>query len=86
MLNAQPLKAVRWITPSIFQAQDGSVVDEWTLCQKVKNAGDILKKHWDSWVTLDDFKRIKSAGFNTVRIPVGCKFIIAEVQKGQNLC
>ncbi|MCJ1265206.1 exo-1,3-beta-glucanase [Lobaria immixta] len=60
-----------WITPSIFQAQDGTVVDEWTLCEKVSTAGDILRKHWDTWVTLDDFQKIKDAGFNTVRIPIG---------------
>ncbi|KAL9600947.1 MAG: hypothetical protein Q9219_002882 [cf. Caloplaca sp. 3 TL-2023] len=60
-----------WITPSIFQAQDGSVVDEYTFCSKVKNASDILRQHWDSWVSLQDFQKIKNAGFNTVRIPVG---------------
>lgn len=63
----------RWITPSIFQAQDGSVVDEWTLGAKVPNAAQILQKHWDEWVTLADFQRIAGAGFNTVRIPIGCK-------------
>ncbi|KAI4194451.1 MAG: hypothetical protein LQ346_003679 [Caloplaca aetnensis] len=60
-----------WITPSIFQNLDGSIVDEWTLCEKVPNARDILRKHWDSWVSLQDFQKIKKAGFNTVRIPIG---------------
>ncbi|MCJ1253674.1 exo-1,3-beta-glucanase [Lignoscripta atroalba] len=60
-----------WITPSIFQAQDGSVVDEWTLTEKVPNAADILRQHWDTWATLADFQRIAAAGFNTVRIPIG---------------
>ncbi|KAI9879169.1 MAG: exo-1,3-beta-glucanase [Pleopsidium flavum] len=60
-----------WITPSIFQAQNGSVVDEWTLDAMVPNAGDILKKHWDTWVSLADFQKIAKAGFNTVRIPIG---------------
>jgi glucan 1,3-beta-glucosidase len=63
----------RWITPSIFQAQDGTVVDEWTLCEKVANAEEILKVHWDSWVTRADFDKIKDAGFNTVRVPIGCQ-------------
>ena len=71
----------RWITPSIFQAQDGSVVDEWTLAQKVPNAESILKKHWDSWVTLKDFQKIKGAGFNTVRIPIGCKWAFHGPQR-----
>jgi len=39
----------------------------------VPNAGDILKHHWDTWVTLADFQKIAKAGFNTVRIPIGCK-------------
>ena len=47
------------------------MVDEWTLCQNVPNAADILKNHWDSWVSLADFQRIANSGFNTVRIPVG---------------
>ncbi|KAL9122689.1 MAG: hypothetical protein Q9187_000761 [Circinaria calcarea] len=37
----------------------------------VPNAADILKKHWDTWVSLADFQKIANAGFNTVRIPVG---------------
>jgi len=39
----------------------------------VPNAGDILKHHWDTWVTLADFQKIAKAGFNSVRIPIGCK-------------
>lgn len=46
-------------------------MDEYTLAQKVPNAADILRKHWDSWVSLGDFQRIAGAGFNTVRIPIG---------------
>ncbi|KAL8850563.1 MAG: hypothetical protein Q9221_004520 [Calogaya cf. arnoldii] len=60
-----------WITPSIFQNQEGNPVDEYTLCERTPNARDILKKHWDSWVSLKDFQKIKAAGFNTVRIPIG---------------
>ncbi|KIY02226.1 uncharacterized protein Z520_02364 [Fonsecaea multimorphosa CBS 102226] len=60
-----------WITPSIFQQFGGSVVDEYTLCQQAPNAGDILRSHWDSWVSLSDFQKIAANGFNTVRIPIG---------------
>ena len=63
----------RWITPSIFQAQNGSVIDEWTLGEMVPDAASILKTHWDTWATLADFQKISQAGFNTVRIPIGCK-------------
>jgi glucan 1,3-beta-glucosidase len=60
-----------WITPSIFQQFGGSVVDEYTLTKQIPNAGDILKSHWDSWVSLDDFQKIADNGFNSVRIPIG---------------
>ena len=49
------------------------MVDEYTLGAKVQNASAILKLHWDTWVTLADFQKIAGAGFNTVRIPIGCK-------------
>jgi glucan 1,3-beta-glucosidase len=32
---------------------------------------DALKPHWESFVTITDFKKIRDAGFNVVRIPVG---------------
>lgn len=70
----------RWITPSIFQAFPGhDTVDEWTLCQNHPDtAPGILKNHWDNWVALSDFQIIANAGFNTVRIPVGCKSASVE--------
>lgn len=65
-----------WITPSIFQAYPDSrgIVDEFTLCHSLgaKTAhDDVLKPHWDSWITLRDMQKIAAAGFNVVRIPVG---------------
>jgi len=64
----------RWITPSIFQQFPGhETVDEWTLATNHPDtAPGILKNHWDNWVGLSDFQTIANAGFNTVRIPVGC--------------
>jgi len=63
------------LAPSIFQSLDQSlgIVDEYTLTQKLGTtaAYNILKPHWDSWVTLADFQKIANAGFNTVRIPIG---------------
>ena len=63
-----------WITPSLFDnLNDKSIVDEFTLGQKLGQdaALEILRKHWDSWVTWEDFKKIKDSGFNLVRIPIG---------------
>lgn len=66
----------RFITPSIFEKHstpEWPVIDEWSLCEKLgkQNCADTLKSHWDSFVSLDDFWKIKNAGFNLVRIPVG---------------
>ncbi|KAK1920197.1 hypothetical protein P3342_002493 [Pyrenophora teres f. teres] len=65
-----------YITPSIFEkysSDDKPVHDEWTLCEKVgqSKCAEALKAHWEDFVSLNDFKKIKSAGFNIVRIPVG---------------
>jgi glucan 1,3-beta-glucosidase len=65
-----------FITPSIFESHSTSdypVVDEWTLCEKLgqQACADVLKSHWESFVSLDDFWKIKNSGFNLVRIPVG---------------
>lgn len=48
-------------------------MDEWTFCETLGKTEALkrLQKHWDSWVTLADFQRIKNAGFNVVRIPIG---------------
>ncbi|KAF1937654.1 glucan 1,3-beta-glucosidase precursor [Clathrospora elynae] len=67
-----------WITPSIFDgANQGrpqrDIVDEYTLDEKLGHdvALTILRKHWDSFVTWQDFNKIKQSGFNVVRIPIG---------------
>ncbi|KAF2720500.1 glycoside hydrolase family 5 protein [Polychaeton citri CBS 116435] len=64
-----------WITPSIFQKYPFSqgIVDEYTLCNNLGRDAcyDVLKPHWDSWVTKADFVKIKKSGFNVVRVPVG---------------
>ncbi|KAH9864447.1 hypothetical protein J1614_010381 [Plenodomus biglobosus] len=66
----------RFITPSIFEkysSPEWPVVDEWTLCEKLgqSNCAEALKPHWDNFVSINDFWKIKQAGFNVVRIPVG---------------
>lgn len=48
-------------------------MDEYTLSQKLgcDAALALLRKHWDSFATWHDFHKIKMAGFNMVRIPIG---------------
>ncbi|KAF1363043.1 glycoside hydrolase [Lizonia empirigonia] len=65
-----------FITPSIFEFHSSPgypVIDEWTLCEKLGKQGcyDALKPHWESFVSLQDFQKIRDSGFNMVRIPLG---------------
>lgn len=66
----------RFITPSIFErhsSNDWPVVDEWTLCEKLGKDGcyEALTPHWETFVRLADFQKIKDSGFNVIRIPIG---------------
>ncbi|KAK0940122.1 hypothetical protein LTR29_008317 [Friedmanniomyces endolithicus] len=62
-----------WITPSIFEATPGNVVDEYTFCQTLGSgeASNRLQAHWSSWITEGDFAEMKGYGINMVRIPIG---------------
>ncbi|KAI1175660.1 glycoside hydrolase superfamily [Nemania sp. FL0916] len=47
--------------------------DEWSCVADLgQNAADrAFRSHWQTWITADDLREIKSYGLNTVRIPVG---------------
>ena len=62
-----------WITPSVFDAAGDSAVDEYTLCQTLgrEQATSVLKTHYSTFVTYDDFAAIQAAGLNHVRIGIG---------------
>ncbi|GHJ85708.1 hypothetical protein NliqN6_2110 [Naganishia liquefaciens] len=62
-----------FITPWLFENLDGSIVDEYTFCQNQDRgaAANALRSHWDSWITEDDFRQIRDAGLNHVRLPIG---------------
>ncbi|PGG96511.1 hypothetical protein AJ80_09817 [Polytolypa hystricis UAMH7299] len=61
-----------WITPSVFEQAGEGAVDEYTLSQNLGgNAKRRLSQHWNSFITEADFVRIKAAGLNHVRIPIG---------------
>ncbi|KAF3170116.1 exo-1,3-beta-glucanase [Orbilia oligospora] len=66
-----------WISPSLWDRwkanPSAGPVDEYNLCRVLgKTACQAhLKKHWDTWITQNDFNLIKSYGLNTVRIPIG---------------
>ena len=55
-----------FISPSMFEGLDGSIVDEYTFCQN-QDRGEAegrLRGHWESWVTEDDFRQIAAAGLS----------------------
>jgi hypothetical protein len=55
-----------FITPSIFDPLDGSIVDEYTFGQNQDRgaAEGRLRQHWESWITRDDFYQIRAAGLS----------------------
>ncbi|CAO3598064.1 unnamed protein product [Absidia cylindrospora] len=61
----------RWMGSDVFDQPNSDAQDEWTLSANVANAADLLKQHWDSWVTEDDFKALAAVKVNHIRIPVG---------------
>ena len=48
------------------------------------DANDKWHQHWSSWVSADDFTRMKSYGLNTVRIPVGYWFLQSIVDSSEH--
>jgi glucan 1,3-beta-glucosidase len=60
----------KWMTPSLF---DGlAATDETTWCAELGDrAAAILRAHWNSFITRDDFAWLAGIGINAVRIPVG---------------
>lgn len=60
----------KWITPSVFKGYKAQ--DEHSLCLEAgANKKDLLKRHRDSFIVLEDFEWIARQGLETVRLPVG---------------
>ncbi|KAL5494766.1 hypothetical protein ACEPAI_228 [Sanghuangporus weigelae] len=72
-----------WITPSLFNNLNSSVVDEWTFCefQNTSVARAALENHWDTFYSEEDFANIAKAGLNHIRIPLG--YWAFDVQPGE---
>lgn len=68
----------KWLTPSLFPS---NINDEWELSAHLNrtNQTHVLRQHWATYYTRQDFMSIKRSGFNLVRIPVGYwTFVPAE--------
>lgn len=60
----------RWMTPSLFAGLDAK--DETDFCVELgERAQSALRAHWETFITVDDFKWIAATGLNSVRIPIG---------------
>nr|CCA22662.1 glucan 1 putative [Albugo laibachii Nc14] len=74
-----------WITPTLFyqfmgtperfgpKAPEKTALDTYTFCTALgKDEANLqFRIHWANWVTEDDFVKLKKAGVNSVRIPLG---------------
>lgn len=59
----------RWMNEDLFKGLKAN--DETAFCLELGDkAAARLKAHRDSWITLEDFKWLKNAGINTLRIPI----------------
>jgi glucan 1,3-beta-glucosidase len=60
----------KWMTPSIFEGLQAT--DETSYCVELGvKAEQILKNHWNTFITAEDFSWLAKKGVNAVRIPVG---------------
>lgn len=60
----------KWMVPSLFESLQAA--DETSWCVELgANAEPLLKKHWNSFITREDFAWLAGIGINAVRIPIG---------------
>jgi glucan 1,3-beta-glucosidase len=62
------------MTPSLFTCAAGKQQSELDIASGwggPENARALLERHWDTFITRDDFTRLAAMGINTVRLPIG---------------
>jgi len=61
----------KWITPSLFEGLQAT--DETSYCVELgeTEASLRLHRHWNTFITREDFAWLQHAGINAVRLPVG---------------
>ena len=65
----------RWITESPFQSAREPAQSDLDVALG-DNARSILEKHWDTWITDEDWEWLADKGVNTVRIPVRYPYVL----------
>ena len=63
----------RWqLEDWVIQQGGPEAYDEWRLMEALGDRkADVLKEHWETWVTEADMDKLKDAGINLIRIPIG---------------
>ncbi|ORX33689.1 cytoplasm protein [Kockovaella imperatae] len=59
----------KWITPGPFRNAASPGESDLDIA-KGQEAKEIFERHWDEFITEDDWKWIKEHGFNSVRLPI----------------
>lgn len=68
-----------WITPSLFYRflgkthTEGVGMDSWSVCESLgPEAGNqLMRDHWDSWITEDLIADLASKEVEIIRLPIG---------------
>ena len=68
-----------WITPSLFYRflgkthSEGVGMDSYTFCEALgpDYGNQVMRAHWDAWVTEDHIKQLSERDIEIVRLPIG---------------
>src|SRR5690554_4712296 len=58
----------RWMKRSLFDGIDGN--DETSFVTQHQNPKAALEKHWQTFITYEDFCYLKEKGINSLRLPI----------------
>lgn len=77
----------KWMNQALFDVLPGATVrDEFSLARGLgARASDVFTKHRNEWITEADFRAIRAAGLDSVRLPLGFWVLdcgAAEVNRG----
>jgi len=71
----------KWMTPAPFNGYPNAH-DEYQLCQQAGGqAGNIMRNHWNTFITEQDIIQMKNMGLNHIRIPFG--YWVFDIRGGE---
>ncbi|KAJ4352982.1 hypothetical protein N0V95_003775 [Ascochyta clinopodiicola] len=76
-----------WMSKQTWKGMGcGDAASEWDCVAALgqDKANTAFQKHWDTFITAEDFEKMKEYGLNTVRIPVGHWFVEETIAPGEN--